>query len=78
MRHNNYLILDEAFEEEFMKKGRRIMLILDFLAFARKDGSYKIVKNRFTYQTELPDEESFLGFFSQHIWKSNDAYLSAL
>lgn len=72
-RHWNYLVVDESFKH---KMPLDVIRSMDLIVVAQSDGSYKIVKNRFTGENKLLNEEAFLGFFSKHIWMKNDDYLS--
>jgi len=66
MRPNNYLILGEDFEGEFMQKGRRVLLFLDFCAFQRRDTTFKVIKNRFNNVWNMSEAE-FQIFFQDYL-----------
>jgi hypothetical protein len=66
MRPNNYLILGEDFEDEFLEKGRRVLMFLDFFAIQRRDTSFKVVKNRFNDTVNLSEAE-FQEFFLNYL-----------
>jgi len=62
----NYMIIGKSYRDMIPTKA---IYFMDFLAIVDNDGSYEVLKNRFTEDQIFKDHASFMSFAEKHLMK---------